>query len=177
MKILHLGQMVGGITVYVRNTTTLLSKDVEFVVISGKNDKNEPFLNNKGEVITEHKIDMYRELSLKDIKGLIQAIKIIRKEKPNAIHCHSAKGGFIGRLAGFFCGVPTLYTPHAYSFLSTSSGSKRKVFLLLEKIARLNSYMLACSESERQLGINLVKYKNSKSLLWTNSVPDVKAKD
>lgn len=173
MKILHLGQMVGGISVYIKNTTTSLANDIEFVIVSGKGDNNKPVIVN-GEAIKEYKIDLYRELSLKDIKGLWQAIKIIRAEKPNVIHCHSAKGGFIGRVAGFICGVPTLYTPHAYSFLSSKSKAKRRMFTFLEKAARLNSYMLACSESERELGKDKVGYDSSKSLCWNNSVPDIK---
>lgn len=172
MKILHIGQMVGGIGVYIKNTTTSLANDVEFVIASGKEDNNKPIVVD-GIAIKEYKIDLYRELSLKDLKGLWQAIKVIRKEKPNVIHCHSAKGGFIGRIAGFICGVPTLYTPHAYSFLSTNSGVKREIFTLLEKVARLNSYMLACSESEKELGKRVVGYNVSKALVWSNSVPDI----
>lgn len=173
MKILHLGQMVGGIAIYIKNTTLLLSNEIDFVIVSGKNDNNKPLVANDKQ-IKEYKIDLYRELSLKDIKGLFQAIKIIRQEKPDLIHCHSAKGGFIGRIAGFLCGVPTLYTPHAFSFLSTQSGMKRRIFLMLERVARLNSYMLACSKSERELGMNVVGYNHSKALVWNNSVPDIK---
>ncbi len=173
MKIIHLGQMVGGISVYIKNTVLSLAGDIDFVIVSGKEDKNSPLVVN-GVEIREHKIDLYREPSLRDLKGLWQAIRIIRRERPDVIHCHSAKGGFIGRIAGWMCGVPTLYTPHAYSFLSTQSGAKRKIFRALERIARLNSYMLACSGSERELGRSQVGYKDSKALLWNNSVPDIK---
>ncbi len=173
MKILHMGQMIGGVGVYIKNTTTALAGDIEFVIVSGKGDGNKPFIAN-GEEIRELKIDLYREPSLKDFKALWQAVAVIRRERPNLIHCHSAKGGFIGRIAGFICGVPTLYTPHAYSFLSTQSGVKRKLFLTLERVARLNSYMLACSESERELGQKEVGYSHSKALCWSNSVPDIK---
>ncbi|MFR9500379.1 MAG: glycosyltransferase [Rikenellaceae bacterium] len=174
MKILHIGQMVGGISVYIKNTTTLLSGDIEFVIASGRADNNKPVEVN-GVTIREYKIDLYRELSLKDFKALWQAVQIIRRERPSVVHCHSAKGGFIGRIAGFVCGVPTLYTPHAYSFLSTDNSAKRMIFLFLEKFTRLNSYMLACSDSERELGRDRVGYKETKALLWNNSVPDVQA--
>lgn len=172
MKILHIGQMVGGISVYIKNTTMSLANDMEFIIVSGKSDNNKPLIIDSVE-IKEYKIDLYRELSLKDLKGLWQAISVIRREKPNLIHCHSAKGGFIGRIAGFICGVPTLYTPHAYSFLSANSGIKCKLFTLLERAARLNSYMLACSESEKELGKRIVGYNVSKALVWSNSVPDI----
>ena len=46
------------------------------------------------------------------------------------------------------------------------------MFLLLEKIAKLNSYLLACSGSERELGIKVVGFKEKKAFAWNNAVPD-----
>lgn len=171
MKILHIGQMIGGIGVYIRNTITAADSFIDYVIVSGKGDQNKPVVKD-GKVVREYKIDLCRELSLKDLKGLFQIIRIIRKEKPDLIHCHSAKGGFLGRWAGWLCGVTTLYTPHAYSFLSSQKQLKKKVFTILERWARRRSYMLACSGSERELGIKEVHYDESHALVWNNSVPD-----
>lgn len=171
MKILHVGQMIGGIGVYIRNTITAADASIDYVIVSGKEDQNKPVMKD-GKVIKEYKIDLYRELSLKDLKGLFQMIRIIRKEKPDLIHCHSAKGGFLGRWAGCLCHVKTLYTPHAYSFLSSQGEIKKKLFMFLERLARLNSDMLACSVSERELGMKEVHYREPHALVWNNSVPD-----
>ena len=172
MKILHIGQLIGGLDVYIRNTITYSNKSFEFIIVHGMSDKNQPIIK-EGKKIKEYNINLYRELNpIKDIKGLIQVIKIIHKEKPDLIHCHSAKGGFIGRMAGFFTRTKTFYTPHAFSFLSTQNNLKKQIFLFLESIARLDSYLLACSNSEKELGINLVHYKTNKALVWSNSVPD-----
>lgn len=171
MKILHIGQMIGGIGVYIRNTITAADTSIDYVIVSGKGDQNKPVVKD-GRVIKEYKIDLYRELSLKDLKGLFQIIRIIREEKPDLIHCHSAKGGFLGRWAGWLCQVTTLYTPHAYSFLSSQKQFKKRIFIILERLARHNSYMLACSSSERELGIKEVHYDESHALVWHNSVPD-----
>lgn len=43
---------------------------------------------------------------------------------------------------------------------------------MLEKIAKLNSYLLACSGSERELGIKVVGFKEKKAFAWNNAVPD-----
>lgn len=171
MKILHIGQMIGGIGVYIRNTVAAADGSISYVIVSGKNDHNKPVMKD-GKEIKEYKIDLYRELSLKDVKGLFQIIGIIRKEKPDLIHCHSAKGGFLGRWAGWLCGVTTMYTPHAYSFLSSQGRLKKKLFTILERLARHRSYMLACSESERELGMKEVHYDKEHALVWNNSVPD-----
>lgn len=174
MKVLHIGQLIGGLDIYIRNTITYADNSFDFVIAHGISDKNQPIIKN-GKKIKEYNISLYRELNpIKDLKGLWQILKIIQKEKPDIIHCHSAKGGFLGRIAGFFTHTKTLYTPHAFSFLSTQNKLKKQVFLFLERFAKLDSYLLACSNSEKDLGINLVHYKIEKALVWSNSVPDVK---
>lgn len=173
LKILHIGNMKSGIDKYVRNTISYIADDFDFVIVCGKDDQHEPIVRH-GHQVKEYAIPMYRALNpIKDCLALMQAIRIIRKEKPDVIHCHSAKGGFIGRLAGFLTGVRTLYTPHAFSFLSADSKVKRRIFLWLERCARLNSWLLACSESEQELGMTEVHYIKEKALVWRNAVPDV----
>lgn len=172
MKVLHVGQMIGGLGIYIRNTVTYISDEFEFVIVHGEADNSKPVMKD-GKAVKEYTISLYRELNpLKDLKGLIQVIRIIHKEKPDVIHCHSAKGGFIGRMAGFLTRTKTFYTPHAFSFLSTQNKIKKLIYLFLEKMAKLNSFLLACSESERELGMRQVHYKEKKAYVWSNSVPD-----
>lgn len=171
MKILHIGQLIGGLDIYIRNSITYSNNYYEYIIIHGKDDNNKPIIKN-GKIVQEYLIDLHRNLNIwKDLKCLIQVVKIIYQEKPNIIHCHSAKGGFIGRVSGFLTNTRTYYTPHAFSFLSTPNKIKKCIYLFLERMAKLNSYMLACSDSERRLGIQQVHYKKDKALVWNNSVP------
>lgn len=172
MKILHIGNLKSGIDTYVRNTVALASDEFEFVIVNGADDNSAPYMRHDKQVKT-YGICMYRALNpVKDLKAVMQAVKIIRKEKPDLVHCHSAKGGVIGRFAAFLTGTKVAYTAHAFSFLSAESAKKKKIFLLLEKIAKLNSYLLACSGSERELGIKVVGFKEKKAFAWNNAVPD-----
>lgn len=172
MKILHIGNLKSGIDTYVRNTVALASDDFEFVIVNGADDNSAPYMRH-GKQVKTYGICMYRALNpVKDLKAVMQAVKIIRKEKPNLVHCHSAKGGVIGRFAAFLTGTKVAYTAHAFSFLSAESAKKKKIFLLLEKIAKLNSYLLACSGSERELGIKVVGFQEKKAFAWNNAVPD-----
>ena len=172
MKILHIGNLKSGIDTYVRNTVALASDDFEFVIVNGADDNSAPYMRH-GKQVKTYGICMYRALNpVKDLKAVMQAVKIIRKEKPDLVHCHSAKGGVIGRFAAFLTGTKVAYTAHAFSFLSAESAKKKKVFLLLEKIAKLNSCLLACSGSERELGIKVVGFKEKKAFAWNNAVPD-----
>ena len=173
MKILHIGQMIGGLDVYIRNSI-IYNKvdDNDYVIVCGMEDKHQPVIRN-GTEVKEIPISLSRSLNpFKDLKALVQAVKAIRREKPDVIHCHSAKGGIIGRTAGWITGVKTFYTPHAFSYLCTPSKLKRWVFLMIEKLTRFHSYVLACSESEQQMAVSDVGYRQDHALVWHNAVPD-----
>lgn len=174
MKIMHVGNLKSGIDTYVRNTVAMASDNFEYVIVNGADDNSKPYIRH-GVAVKQYSIEMYRALNpIKDLKAVCQAISIIRKEKPDLVHCHSAKGGVIGRFAAFLTGTKSVYTPHAFSFLSAESAKKSKVFLMLEKIAKLNSKMLACAESEKALGMRTVGYKENEAYAWNNAISDVK---
>ena len=173
MRILHIGQMIGGLDIYIRNS--IIYDKVEsnkYVIVCGKDDKHQPVVRN-GNAVKEYPISLFRSLNpVNDLKALIQVVRIIKEEKPNVIHCHSAKGGIIGRTAGWITGVKTFYTPHAFSFLCTPSKLKRWVFLMIERLTRFKTYVLACSESEQEMAMTDVGYDKQHALVWHNAVPD-----
>ncbi len=171
-KILHVGQMIGGLEIYIRNVIVNSDIQFDFVIVRGEKDNSAP-IKKDGTYIKEFKVKLFRKLNpIIDLLCIIQIVRIVKKEKPDIIHCHSAKGGFVGRVAGFLTNTRTLYTPHAFSFLSTEKRLIRFYYIFMERFLKLNSYLLACSNSERELGINVVGYKEKKALLWSNAVPD-----
>lgn len=173
MKILHLGNFKSGIDTYVRSTVEKADERFEFIIVSGADDNSRPYIRH-GKVLRNYRICMYRALNpFKDLKAVWQAIQIIKKEKPDIVHCHSAKGGMVGRIASFVTRTRVFYTPHAFSFLSAESGKKRAIFLTMERMTRLNSTMLACSDTERELGMKEVGYREDKAKVWNNSIPAI----
>lgn len=172
MKILHVGQMIGGLDVYIRNSIVYNNSGNEYVIAHGDKDNSKPVLKD-GKTVKEYAIPLYRSLNpINDLKALSQVVRLIRSEKPDLIHCHSAKGGVIGRTAGWLTRTRTLYTPHAFSFLCSPSALKRCVYLFIERITRFNAYVLACSASEQKMAIESVNYSPTHALLWHNSVSD-----
>ena len=170
MKVLHIGQMIGGLDIYIRNSIQFASGEIDYVIMHGKDDYKVPVLC-QGKAVKDYSSSLQRDISFwKDFMALCQAISIINKEQPDIIHCHSAKGGMIGRIAGFLTHTPTLYTPHGYSFLCTPSKPKRWVYKLIERITKCGCFMLACGESEQKLGIEDVGYSKRKALCWHNCV-------
>jgi len=83
--------------------------------------------------------EMSRELSAKDIISLWKVYRQICREKPDIIHTHTAKAGFVGRTAGFFYRwlnwkrVKIVHTFHGHVFHSYYGNLKTKIFLFIEK--------------------------------------------
>lgn len=174
---MHIGNLKSGIDTYVRNTVEMIDDRFEFVIVNGADDNSKPYMR-RGVAVQQYSIEMYRALNpIKDLTAIIQAIKIIRQEKPDLIHCHSAKGGVIGRVAAFLTKTKSVYTPHAFSFLSTTSHKKSRIFLWLERITKLNSKMLACANSEKRLGMEKVGYRENEAYVWSNAICDIQPHD
>lgn len=95
----------------------------------------------------------------KDIKAFFEIKKIINEEKPDIIHLHSSKAGFIGRFAANGRKMKMLYNPHGFSFLmQDSSKIKRLIYWWIEKIAALRKCtIVGCSHGEYEEALKLTK--------------------
>ena len=178
LKIIHVLHAVGGVDVSLRLITQNINSALfETIIIHGTTDTKKLFLDNTDTPLKQYALSITREISpYNDLKAIQQTIKILRKEKPDLVHAHSAKGGIIARAASIFYKVPVLHTPQAYSFLSEPRGLKRIVFLGIEKkFKNINSTLLASSNSERNRGILEVKYKEENALLFNNSINPIKS--
>jgi len=178
IKVAHVVNSLGGLDVWVRLTLdTIDSERFENVIIHSIDDTKHEFLDNRGIPVKEYKIVIKRNLSLlHDFKAIISAYKILKKERPHIIHAHSAKGGVIGRIAGRLLGIPTMYTPNAFSYLSTNSRIKKYIFIVIEKLlANGNSVLVATSASEYDRGISEVGYLPKNAVVLNNSIKPLSA--
>jgi glycosyltransferase involved in cell wall biosynthesis len=91
--------------------------------------------------------EMSRELSPKDAISLWKVLKVIRNERPDIIHTHTAKAGTVGRAAAFvykwftpgtLIGRPrrvkVVHTFHGHVFHSYYGKGKTYVFVLIERL-------------------------------------------
>ncbi len=69
---------------------------------------------------------------LVDTAGLFEIIGLLFKEKPDLIHLHSSKAGFLGAIAGKIMGIRVIYTVHGAVFEASFSRLAKQLFLLLE---------------------------------------------
>lgn len=94
---------------------------------------------------------------IKDIKAVFEVRRIARAVKPDFIHLHSSKAGFIGRIAFNGKRIPLFYTPHGYSFLmENEKAPKRILFKAIEKVcAKRRCTTISCSYGEHQETLRL----------------------
>jgi glycosyltransferase involved in cell wall biosynthesis len=93
-----------------------------------------------------------RELSpLRDLKTLWMLWRLMRQARPDVVHTHTAKAGFVGRVAAWLAGVPVrVHTFHGHVFQGYFSPAKTRVFLWLERFnARLSDRLITISPTLR----------------------------
>lgn len=79
--------------------------------------------------------ELGRDISpFNDLRALLKVYTIIKKEKPDIIHTHTAKAGTLGRLAAILAGVPIkIHTFHGHVFDGYFSPKKARIFLWIER--------------------------------------------
>lgn len=77
---------------------------------------------------------------LMDLMSLIRIYLILRKNKFHIVHTHTAKAGFVGRVAARLAGVPiVVHTSHGLPFFKGQSSIKNFIYKKLEQVASLFS--------------------------------------
>lgn len=173
IKIIHLAQALGGVDTSIRSIIENLDEDnFEVVLIRDAEKELKPVKYKSGKIVVTHKINFQREINpLNDFKFLKEAIRIVKSEKPGLIHCHSAKGGIIGRTVGQLLKIPTFFTPQAFSYLSTQNKVKKNAYKLIERLySQTNSFLIACSRSEANNGIIDVHYPKNRVYVVNNAI-------
>lgn len=71
-----------------------------------------------------------------DFSALVGLWRLIQRIRPNLVHTHSSKAGFLGRVASRLAGVPHIvHTPHGHIFDGYFSPLAAKTFIGLERVA------------------------------------------
>lgn len=106
-----------------------------------------------------------------DALALGRLSALLKRERYAIVHGHSAKGGYLARVAARLAGgARTIYHPRAFSYLS-QQGFARSFFLQLERLAvPLTDLVIAASESERRRAIDEVRFPKDRVVMIPNSV-------
>ena len=117
----------------------------------------------------QQKIDLYNDFCV-----FKKILRIIKKIKPDVVHCHSSKAGVIGRIAAKVAGVKNIfYTPHAYAFQNPNlSLCKKKIFITIEKV--MSKYFtdktFNVSIGEKEIAIETLNDNEDKFVVINNGV-------
>lgn len=178
-KILHIVEAFGG-GVFTYLVDLVNATDREFDIVIAYGIREETFENFEKYFSNRVKFIQIKNFTrginpIKDLKALLEIRKVVKSEKPDIVHLHSSKAGFLGRFAVSSTKYKILYNPHGYSFLMKDCSTlKRKIYWLLEKIGTIKKCtIVACSQGEHaetlkltsnaiciNNGININKLKN-----------------
>lgn len=101
-------------------------------------------------------LPLRREIEPAEDWHCLQALtRIIRDWRPQIVHGHSAKGGFLARLAARrVAGCRTVYNPHGFPFQMRTSPLKHQLYVGLERYAgRYTDALVAACESQKTLAL------------------------
>lgn len=108
------------------------------------------------------------------IKSNLKTLKIIKKIKPDLIHCNSTTGGIIGRVCGFLTRIPVIFTAHGWAFTDGISKNKQIFYKILETLLTFLTKKIICvSEYDRQIALKVIPFFKEKFLTIHNGISDV----
>ena len=100
-----------------------------------------------------HVPELTRELTPgADLAAYRKLVALFAREKPDVVHAHCSKAGFLARRAAKAAGVPKIfYSPRGYGFQMVDRGAlSRALYRALERFVSGIGEIVAVSESEAQ---------------------------
>jgi glycosyltransferase involved in cell wall biosynthesis len=147
---------VGGPAIHATLLTAGLDPErYESLLVHGREAGDEGnYLDLTGQTVTaRHEIPaLGREISpFRDPAAHRELARLIRRYRPTIVHTHTAKAGFLGRLAAWRAGVPVIvHTYHGHVFHDYFSAAKTRVFVELERrLARVTHRLVTVSDTVR----------------------------
>jgi len=91
-------------------------------------------------------------LGPRDVKALWKLYRLMRREQPHIVHTHTARAGFLGRLAARLAGVPIIvHTYHGHVLHGYWGAAKTRLMRRLEQaLARITDQLITVSEQVKR---------------------------
>jgi len=119
----------------------------EVLLVTGYCDKTEAdYLDTIATDIKAIRIEgLGRSLSLKqDVVSFFSLVRLIRKERPDVIHTHTAKAGVLGRLASIIAGKGAIriHTFHGHLLHGYFGKVKTNLVIIIERLLATRTHLL-----------------------------------
>lgn len=132
-KIIRAATVPQSLDVFCKGMLKELSEKYEVVALSSPGEPLDRVREREG--VRTIAVPMERHISLmKDLKALLAMIKTLRKERPYMIHSMTPKAGLLCMVAGKLTGVPVRIHTFTGLVWPTSTGLKRKILMLTDKL-------------------------------------------
>ena len=107
-----------------------------------------------------------------DRSSITELTNIFKELKPDVVHTHTSKGGYIGRIAAKRANIPhVIHQVHGFHFTQLS-GIKRKIYAYAEKwLAKYADVLLFQNMNEFELAKSMHFDKRTKLLYVGNGIP------
>lgn len=176
MKIVHVAEaFAGGIVVFVKSLVENLPND-EHIIVHGERahvtsftDVRKQFARTNARFVRWHSAQRSISLS-KDFSAFWELYKVLKRLKKqhqiDAVHLHSSKSGFIGRMVCRSLGINNvIYTPNGAPFLVGTSKISNFIYKQLERLGHgFGGQVVCCSPSEQaeyeKVGIPAITINN-----------------
>jgi len=166
---------IGGAQVHVRDLATSLKKSGHLVSVG---------VGGRGPFVSELEkagIPCYSLSHLQravhpyqDLLAFLEIRSLLKKLRPDIVATHSSKAGWIGRLAGYTQGIPTVFTAHGWAFTVGVPKLSRILYLGAERaVGKLSSKIITVSEYDRFLALRYRVGKPDNVVTIHNGIPDI----
>lgn len=109
-----------------------------------------------------------------DLLALREIRTALARLRPDLLSTHSSKAGWLGRLAGRWCRLPTLFTAHGWAFTEGVPLPGRALYLWAERlVAPLAARIVTVSDYDRELALRLGVGRPGQVVTIHNGMPDV----
>jgi glycosyltransferase involved in cell wall biosynthesis len=90
----------------------------------------------------------------RDVAGLLELVRLLRRERPDIVHASSSKAGVLGRLAAAIARIPIrIFTVHGWAF-TAHSGLSSRLYRWADRLVRpLTTVTICVSMQERAAGL------------------------
>lgn len=166
---------IGGSNVHIRDVAFAMRRlDHDAHVLGGGNG---PFADAVREVgLPYHPLrNLGREVRPhRDLPAVLELRARLRELAPHLISLHTAKAGFVGRLATRGLGVPVVYTAHGWSFTQGVPKRSAAVYAALERaVAPLADRIVDVCDFERDVALARGVGRPEQHVVVHNGMPDV----
>ena len=148
--------VVGGQTLDTLPLLYCLGSEFDILILHGQKEKDEKdasSLLKKYSLNGEYIPSLKRNINLvNDVLAFLKIYKIIKKFKPQIVHTHGSKSGFVGRLAAQRASVPVIiHTFHGHLFHSYYNRFFTSILKRGERLlGRITSTAIAISEWQKK---------------------------